>query len=50
MLSLKGDSLGRLAIVSVGGIITPVYNGAQFLAEAMEGVQSQMYPNIAHFV
>jgi glycosyltransferase involved in cell wall biosynthesis len=31
-------------------IVTPVYNGAKFLAETMECVQSQTYPNIVHFV
>jgi glycosyltransferase involved in cell wall biosynthesis len=31
-------------------IATPVYNGAQFLAETMECVQAQTYPNIVHYV
>ena len=31
-------------------IVTPVYNGAQFLAETMECVQAQTYPNIIHYV
>jgi glycosyltransferase involved in cell wall biosynthesis len=29
-------------------IATPVYNGAAFLAETMECVQSQSYPNLVH--
>lgn len=31
-------------------VITPVYNGAAFLAETMECVQAQTYPNIVHVV
>lgn len=31
-------------------IVTPVYNGEQFLAETMECVQSQTYRNIVHCV
>lgn len=31
-------------------IVTPVYNGAEFLAETMESVQAQTYPNIVHVV
>lgn len=31
-------------------IVTPVYNGAQYLAETMECVQAQTYPNIVHYV
>lgn len=31
-------------------IVTPVYNGALFLEEAMESVQAQTYPNIVHIV
>lgn len=29
-------------------IVTPVYNGAATLAETMEGVQAQTYPNVVH--
>jgi glycosyltransferase involved in cell wall biosynthesis len=42
--------------VSVAGeapllaIVTPVYNGARFLAETMESVQAQTYPNLVHIV
>jgi glycosyltransferase involved in cell wall biosynthesis len=31
-------------------IVTPVYNGAQFLAETMDAVQAQTYPNLIHIV
>lgn len=31
-------------------IATPVYNGARFLAETMECVQAQTYPNLVHCV
>ncbi|MBX3510166.1 MAG: glycosyltransferase [Hyphomonadaceae bacterium] len=31
-------------------IVTPVYNGAEFLAETMESVQAQTYPNLVHIV
>lgn len=31
-------------------IVTPVYNGAAFLRETMESVQSQTYPNLVHVV
>lgn len=31
-------------------VITPVYNGAKFLREAMLSVQAQTYPNLVHFV
>jgi glycosyltransferase involved in cell wall biosynthesis len=31
-------------------IVTPVYNGAEFLAEAMDSVQAQTWPNLVHIV
>jgi glycosyltransferase involved in cell wall biosynthesis len=31
-------------------IVTPVYNGAEFLAETMDCVQAQTYPNIVHIL
>lgn len=31
-------------------IVTPVYNGERYLAEAMESVQAQTYPNLVHVV
>jgi len=31
-------------------VVTPVYNGAEFLAETMASVQAQTYPNIVHVV
>lgn len=31
-------------------IVTPVYNGAEFLRAAMESVQAQTYPNLIHVV
>ena len=31
-------------------IVTPVYNGARYLREAMEQVQAQTYPNLVHCV
>ncbi len=31
-------------------IVTPVYNGEAYLAETMESVQNQTYPNIVHVV
>ncbi|WP_072376799.1 glycosyltransferase family 2 protein [Hyphomicrobium sp. NDB2Meth4] len=31
-------------------VITPVYNGAEFLAETLDAVQEQTYPNLTHFV
>jgi glycosyltransferase involved in cell wall biosynthesis len=31
-------------------IVTPVYNGARYLAETMECVQAQTYPNLVHAV
>lgn len=34
----------------VVAIVTPVYNGEAFLAETMESVQRQTYPNIVHVV
>jgi len=41
-------------LVAVSGptvaIVTPVYNGAQFLAETMECVQAQTYPHIIHCI
>jgi glycosyltransferase involved in cell wall biosynthesis len=31
-------------------IVTPVYNGGQYLAQTMECVQAQSYPNLVHVV
>lgn len=31
-------------------IVTPVYNGADYLAEAMDSVQAQTYPKLVHVV
>lgn len=31
-------------------VVTPVYNGAKFLAEAMEAVQAQTYDHVVHVV
>src|SRR5262249_12683512 len=31
-------------------IVTPVYNGAKFLVETLDSVQSQTYPNLVHIV
>jgi len=31
-------------------VVTPVYNGARYLAETMECVQAQTYPNLVHVV
>lgn len=31
-------------------VVTPVYNGARFLTEAMDAVQAQTYPNVLHIV
>jgi glycosyltransferase involved in cell wall biosynthesis len=31
-------------------VVTPVYNGARFLAETMDCVQAQSYPNLVHIV
>jgi hypothetical protein len=31
-------------------VVTPVYNGAQFLAKALACVQAQSYPNLVHVV
>jgi glycosyltransferase involved in cell wall biosynthesis len=31
-------------------VITPVYNGARYLAETMDCVQAQTYPNLVHVV
>src|SRR5262245_48427113 len=31
-------------------IVTPVYNGAQYLRETMLSIQAQTYPHIVHFV
>lgn len=31
-------------------IVTPVYNGGEFLADCMDSVQAQSYPNIEHVV
>jgi glycosyltransferase involved in cell wall biosynthesis len=31
-------------------IVTPVYNGAEFLAETMNCVQAQTYPNVVHVI
>ncbi|MES1156700.1 MAG: glycosyltransferase [Alphaproteobacteria bacterium] len=34
----------------LAAVVTPVYNGAAFLAEAMDAVQAQTYPNLVHIV
>lgn len=39
--------LSRLPLVAV---VTPVYNGAAYLEEALESVQAQTYPNVVHVV
>ncbi|MAH93556.1 MAG: hypothetical protein CME99_10340 [Hyphomonas sp.] len=45
MTTLKPDTtLPKVAI------ITPVYNGADFLLETLENVQAQDYPNLVHIV
>jgi glycosyltransferase involved in cell wall biosynthesis len=31
-------------------VVTPVYNGAEFIAETMESVQAQTWPNLIHLV
>src|SRR5882757_5047906 len=31
-------------------VVTPVYNGADYLAKAMRSVQSQDYPNLIHVI
>jgi glycosyltransferase involved in cell wall biosynthesis len=31
-------------------VVTPVYNGAKFLREAILSVQAQTYPNLVHFI
>jgi glycosyltransferase involved in cell wall biosynthesis len=31
-------------------VVTPVYNGEAYLAEAMESVQAQTYPNLVHVI
>lgn len=31
-------------------VVTPVYNGAAYLAETLESVQAQTYPNLTHVV
>jgi len=31
-------------------VVTPVYNGARYLAETMDCVQAQTYPNLVHLV
>ena len=31
-------------------VLTPVYNGAKYLAETMACVQAQTYPNLVHIV
>lgn len=31
-------------------VVTPVYNGAKYLEEAMDSVQAQSYPNLVHVV
>jgi glycosyltransferase involved in cell wall biosynthesis len=38
------------ASAPLAAIVTPVYNGARFLAETMECVQAQTYPNLVHVV
>lgn len=40
----------KAASLPLVAIVTPVYNGANFLAETMECVQAQTYPNIVHLV
>jgi glycosyltransferase involved in cell wall biosynthesis len=40
----------KVAFAPLVAIATPVYNGARFLAETMECVQSQSYPNIVHCI
>jgi len=37
-------------ILPLVAVTTPVYNGGRFLADAMEAVQSQTYPNLVHVV
>lgn len=34
----------------LAAVVTPVYNGAEFLAETMESVQAQTYPSLVHVV
>jgi glycosyltransferase involved in cell wall biosynthesis len=41
------DAHDRPPLVAV---VTPVYNGAPYLAETMECVQAQTYPNLVHIV
>src|SRR5262245_45766793 len=31
-------------------VVTPVYNGGEYLEEAMDAVQAQTYPNLVHVV
>ena len=31
-------------------VVTPVYNGAKYLSEALDSVQAQSYPNLVHIV
>jgi glycosyltransferase involved in cell wall biosynthesis len=38
------------SIVPLVAIVTPVYNGASYLAETMACVQAQSYPNLIHIV
>jgi glycosyltransferase involved in cell wall biosynthesis len=39
-----------MSIVPLVAIVTPVYNGASYLAETMACVQAQSYPNLIHIV
>jgi glycosyltransferase involved in cell wall biosynthesis len=43
-------SIGLCSDTPLVAIATPVYNGAEYLAEAMEAVQSQTYPHLVHCV
>jgi glycosyltransferase involved in cell wall biosynthesis len=41
---------GDVSALPLVAIVTPVYNGAKYLAKAMQSVQAQSYPNIVHIV
>ena len=44
------DNEPSTAALPLVAIVTPVYNGGEYLAETMESVQQQTWPNIVHVV
>lgn len=39
-----------MTVLPLTALVTPVYNGGEFLRETMDAVQAQTYPNLVHVV